>query len=97
MECVQEASAHRASFDSVQGRGKCIGPAYQAQLDNATDGLLHHSARHLAYGRLPALASPLEKNHSKGRERKCHVPNNDMLCAGDRYCSKEQRCVATMQ
>ena len=70
MECVQKASAHSGSFDSVQGGGKGIGPADQAQLDNAADGLHHHPARHLANGRLPAVASPLEKNHSKGNERK---------------------------
>ena len=70
MECVQKASAHSGSFDSVQGGGKGIGPADQAQLDNAADGLHHHPARHLAYGRLPAVASPMEENHSKGRERK---------------------------
>ena len=66
MECVQETSAHRASFDSVQGGGKSIGPADQAQLDNATDGLLHHPDGRLAYGHLPAVASPMEKNHCKG-------------------------------
>ena len=68
MECVQQTSAHRASFDSVQGGGKGIGLADPAQLDNATDGVLHHCAGHLAHGRLPTVASPLAKNHSKGRE-----------------------------
>ena len=97
MACVQEASAHCASFDSVQGGGKSIGPAYQAQLDHAVDGLLHHPDGRLAFGRLPAVASPLETNHSKGRERKAHVPNNEIDFAGDRYFFKEQRCVAAVQ
>ena len=97
MECVQEASAHRGSFDSVQGGGTGIGPADRAKLDNATDGLLHHPAGHLAYGCLPAVVSPLETNHSKGRERKAQVPNNENDFAGDRCFFKEQRCVAAMQ
>ena len=66
MECVPEASGHSASFDSLRGGRKSVGPADHALLGHAADGLLHHPPRHLTRGRLPAVASPLEKNRCNG-------------------------------
>ena len=62
MECSQEAPAHQASGDTVQGGDRGLGAADPVQLGDAPHGLLHQPPRHPDDGYLPKMAPSLETN-----------------------------------